>query len=62
MRKLEDVKVIYLDEADFITGKDVKEKNINTGLLPEVAREVVSCCLVIYKGQVLKDRRHGINS
>lgn len=56
MRKNEDVTVIYLDEGDFITGKDVKDLNINSGLLPEAEKEVISASLVIYKKEILKDR------
>ncbi len=56
MRKAEDATVIYLDEADFITGKDVKDLNINSGLLPDAERAVITGDLVIFKGLVLKDR------
>lgn len=58
MYKVENINIVYLDESDFITGKDAKELNISSGLLPESYKEVILAQLVVYKGQVLKDRNH----
>lgn len=60
MLKVENINIVYLDEGDFITGQDVKDLNINSGLLPDVDKEVMLAQLVIYKGKVLKDRNNPI--